>query len=198
MQSRETRHKPTNSLSVDTLGYFRHTDNSSGNGRLLTALVYLNVTTPAVVLVRVKLRRTGRKETVVSCVSSIQDGDPCRFTVVLRREESQGAANRLGRDVGQVRTEVEPRWNRLLLFWSDDRSPHEVLSACKDRGLNFDVAFFKLRGFAATVWYYDQPNPSIPLTELGAFPELEVAETIETVEEEPVVETPVAKEAQPS
>lgn len=29
--------------------------------------------------------------------------------------------------------EVEPLWNRLLLFWSDDRSPHEVLSACKDR-----------------------------------------------------------------
>lgn len=25
-----------------TSGYFRHTDNSSGNGRLLTALIYLN------------------------------------------------------------------------------------------------------------------------------------------------------------
>lgn len=31
--------------------------------------------------------------------------------------------------------EVEPLWNRLLLFWSDDRSPHEVLSTCQDRDL---------------------------------------------------------------
>ena len=46
------------------------------------------------------------------------------------------------------------------------------------------------------MWYYDQPNPSIPLTELGAFSEPEVAETREAIEDEPVVETPIAKEVQ--
>ena len=35
---------------MSPLGYFRHTDNSSGNGRLLTALVYLNVMTSALLL----------------------------------------------------------------------------------------------------------------------------------------------------
>ena len=134
MQSRETRHKPTNSLSVDTLGYVRHTDNSSGNGRLLTALVYLNVTTPAVVLVRVKLRRTGRQETVVSCVSSIQDGDPCRFTVVLRREESQGAANRWGVTLA-----------RYELKWS-----HGGIACCSSgRTIGVHTKFFLLAKIAA-------------------------------------------------
>jgi hypothetical protein len=33
---------PTSHIFGPFWGYFRHTDNSSGNGRLLTALVYLN------------------------------------------------------------------------------------------------------------------------------------------------------------
>lgn len=52
----------------------------------------------------------------------------------------------------KIKAEVEPLWNRLLIFWSDERCPHEVLSACRDR-------------FAATVWYYDQTNPLIQLEE---------------------------------
>eukprot|EP00435_Cladocopium_sp_Y103_P048262 s157_g14.t1 len=111
--------------------YFRHTDNSSGNGRLLTALVYLN--------------------------ENWQQGDGGELRLFY-----PGAAGRhagkdgiSGKKNLKVRMEVEPLWNRLLLFWSDDRSPHEVLSACKDR-------------FAATVWFYDQTNPSIPLTEVGS------------------------------
>ena len=54
-----------------------------------------------------------------------------------------GAPDFLSREVAvtsaatsEVRMEIEPLWNRLLLFWSDDRSPHEVLSACKDRDLD--------------------------------------------------------------
>lgn len=98
--------------------YFRHTDNSSGNGRLLTALVYLN--------------------------ENWQQGDGGELRLFYPGEKNL-----------KVRMEVEPLWNRLLLFWSDDRSPHEVLSTCKDR-------------FAATVWFYDQTNPTIPLTEVGS------------------------------
>jgi len=98
--------------------YFRHTDNSSGNGRLLTALVYLN--------------------------ENWKQGDGGELRLFYPGEKNL-----------KVRMEVEPLWNRLLLFWSDDRSPHEVLSACQDR-------------FAATVWFYDQTNPGIPLTEVGS------------------------------
>eukprot|EP00434_Breviolum_minutum_P039268 symbB.v1.2.034866.t1/scaffold4574.1/size37803/1 len=98
--------------------YFRHTDNSSGNGRLLTALVYLN--------------------------ENWKQGDGGELRLFYPGEKNL-----------KVRMEVEPLWNRLLLFWSDDRSPHEVLSTCQDR-------------FAATVWFYDQTNPGIPLTEVGS------------------------------
>eukprot|EP00931_Biecheleriopsis_adriatica_P075209 TRINITY_DN4912_c0_g3_i1.p1 TRINITY_DN4912_c0_g3~~TRINITY_DN4912_c0_g3_i1.p1 ORF type:complete len:954 (-),score=238.38 TRINITY_DN4912_c0_g3_i1:34-2895(-) len=97
--------------------YFRHTDNSSGNGRLLTAIVYLNEAW----------------------------------------EEGHGGELRLfhpGAENLKVRLEVQPLWNRLILFWSDERCPHEVLSACRDR-------------FATTVWYYDQKNPTIPLFEIS-------------------------------
>merc|ERR1711957_404382 len=39
-----------------------------------------------------------------------------------------------------VKYEVDPIWNRLLLFWSTDEVPHEVLPAYKDR-------------VPASVWY---------------------------------------------
>ncbi|CAJ1365356.1 unnamed protein product, partial [Effrenium voratum] len=115
--------------------YFRHTDNSSGNGRLLTALIYLN--------------------------EDWKPGDGGELRLFYPGEKNL-----------KVRMEVEPIWNRLLLFWSDDRSPHEVLSACRDR-------------FAATVWLYDQKNPNVPLAELGSYAGGEVASTPAKAEAEP-------------
>ncbi len=38
---------------------------------------------------------------------------------------------------------IEPKIDRLLLFWSDDRNPHEVLPAFRKR-------------YAITVWYFDR------------------------------------------
>merc|ERR1712118_527776 len=40
----------------------------------------------------------------------------------------------------QVKTDVDPLWNRLLIFWSNDEVPHEVLSAYVDRA-------------AVSIWY---------------------------------------------
>merc|ERR1712232_606141 len=39
-----------------------------------------------------------------------------------------------------VKAEILPEANRLLLFWSDEDNPHEVLSTCRDR-------------LAMTIWY---------------------------------------------
>eukprot|EP00927_Polykrikos_kofoidii_P077706 TRINITY_DN74622_c0_g1_i1.p1 TRINITY_DN74622_c0_g1~~TRINITY_DN74622_c0_g1_i1.p1 ORF type:complete len:584 (-),score=96.79 TRINITY_DN74622_c0_g1_i1:444-2144(-) len=40
----------------------------------------------------------------------------------------------------RVKIDVEPRWNRLLVFWSTDEVPHEVLASFHDR-------------LAASIWY---------------------------------------------
>merc|ERR1712032_452767 len=45
----------------------------------------------------------------------------------------------------EVRYEVLPVANRLVLFWSDEECPHEVQATHRDR-------------FAATVWFCDGSN----------------------------------------
>ena len=81
-------------------GYRRHVDNPDGDGRCVTALLYLN-----------------------------KDW-----------KESDGGKLRIYQDKGNI--DVEPMCNRLLVFWSDSRVPHEVLPAYADR-------------YAITVWYFD-------------------------------------------
>jgi hypothetical protein len=46
------------------------------------------------------------------------------------------------------RVDVQPEIDRLLLFYSDDRVPHEVLPAERDR-------------YAVTVWYYDEEEAAL-------------------------------------
>ena len=79
-------------------------------------------------------------------------GDRCngrRLTTLLYLNEGW-----VPRDGGQLRLyggpegktklrDVEPILDRLVLFWSDFRVPHEVLPATKDR-------------YASTIWYFDK------------------------------------------
>ncbi len=66
------------------------------------------------------------------------------LTLLVYFNESWGGA-----DGGQLRmhhadgstTDVEPLLDRLLVFWSDERTPHEVLPAVRDR-------------WACSVWYH--------------------------------------------
>lgn len=72
------------------------------------------------------------------------DGDGRCLTVIYylnqRWGEDNGGKLRIYRDEGHI--DVEPVLNRLLLFWSDGRNPHEVLPAYCTR-------------YAITIWYFD-------------------------------------------
>lgn len=72
------------------------------------------------------------------------DGDGRCLTVIYYLNQGWGEDNggklRIYRENGHV--DVEPVLNRLLMFWSDGRNPHEVLPAYCTR-------------YAITIWYFD-------------------------------------------
>ena len=72
------------------------------------------------------------------------DGDGRCLTVIYYLNqgwgEDSGGKLRIYRENGHV--DVEPVLNRLLMFWSDGRNPHEVLPAYCTR-------------YAITIWYFD-------------------------------------------
>ena len=72
------------------------------------------------------------------------DGDGRCLTVIYYLNhgwtESDGGKLRMYRNDGHI--DFEPLINRLLLFWSDMRNPHEVLPAYNTR-------------YAITIWYFD-------------------------------------------
>lgn len=107
--------------------YMRHVDNGNGNGRLLTAIIYLNP----------EWKR--------------DDGGQLRIF-------EPGLENMA------VKYELPPLMNRLLLFWSDERCPHEVLSTTADR-------------LAVTLWYYSEDPDGFAESKLA---ELSVSATAPT------------------
>lgn len=72
------------------------------------------------------------------------DGDGRCLTVIYYLSQGWGEENggklRIYRENDHV--DVEPILNRLLMFWSDGRNPHEVLPAYCTR-------------YAITIWYFD-------------------------------------------
>ncbi|XP_067412737.1 prolyl hydroxylase EGLN2 [Emydura macquarii macquarii] len=85
------------------LGYVRHVDNPSGDGRCLTCIYYLN-----------------------------QHWD----------SKVHGGALQIYPEGRPLVASIEPLFDRLLIFWSDRRNPHEVKPAYATR-------------YAITVWYFD-------------------------------------------
>lgn len=83
--------------------YVMHVDNPNKDGRVITAIYYLNV-----------------------------NWDTIRSGGVLRIFPEHG---------GSI-AEIEPKFDRLIFFWSDKRNPHEVQPAHRTR-------------YAITVWYFD-------------------------------------------
>jgi hypothetical protein len=95
--------------------YTRHCDNPNRNGRKLTAILYLN-----------------------------EKWTPARHGGELRLHLPAAVAAAAG-DEKTTTVDVSPVLDRLLLFFSDTRVPHEVLR-CTDETTD---------RFALTVWYMD-------------------------------------------
>jgi hypoxia-inducible factor (prolyl hydroxylase) len=111
----------------------RHCDNPDKNGRILTAILYLN--------------------------PDWSEGDGGELQLTQTRRDGVD----MTQEEQQRLVVIPPLMNRLLLFWSDRRCPHEVLPTTKHR-------------YAITTWYFNAQvtHPSIhyhqPLYFLHHFP----------------------------
>ncbi|XP_068155517.1 prolyl hydroxylase EGLN3 isoform X2 [Drosophila tropicalis] len=83
--------------------YVMHVDNPSKDGRVITAIYYLNINWDA---------------------------------------RESGGILRIRPTPGTTVADIEPKFDRLIFFWSDARNPHEVQPAHRTR-------------YAITVWYFD-------------------------------------------
>ncbi|XP_017849141.1 egl nine homolog 1 isoform X2 [Drosophila busckii] len=83
--------------------YVMHVDNPTKDGRVITAIYYLNI-----------------------------DWDARESGGILRIRPTPGTTV----------ADIEPKFDRLIFFWSDIRNPHEVQPAHRTR-------------YAITVWYFD-------------------------------------------
>ncbi|KAH8395541.1 hypothetical protein KR222_005277, partial [Zaprionus bogoriensis] len=83
--------------------YVMHVDNPNKDGRVITAIYYLNINWDA---------------------------------------KESGGILRIRPTPGTTVADIEPKFDRLIFFWSDIRNPHEVQPAHRTR-------------YAITVWYFD-------------------------------------------
>ena len=103
--------------------YRQHIDNPDGNGRLLTALWYLNPNW------------------------TVADGGPLRLHPVAQAASAtpvQVAASPVQMvppSSDGTHTDISPIFDRLVCFWSDERTPYEVLPSYATR-------------FAVSVWFH--------------------------------------------
>uniref|UniRef100_A0A6A7FRT7 hypoxia-inducible factor-proline dioxygenase n=1 Tax=Hirondellea gigas TaxID=1518452 RepID=A0A6A7FRT7_9CRUS len=94
--------------------YIKHVDNPHGDGRVITAIYYLN---------QHWAKRDGGELVIYST-----------------RPSSRNAI-------------IEPRFDRLVFFWSDGRNPHEVKPALSTR-------------YAVTLWYLDEDERNRYITKM--------------------------------
>ena len=138
--------------------YRRHFDNSCEgsegeqcNGRRLTAILYLNDAwafedggelrlykpfSPAAASAKLAEMREW-------CEANMHNADAAY--VARRVPELKAELRAVSSDDGPPIYDVAPLMNRLVLFYSDYRMPHEVLAAQKER-------------LAVTTWYFDEPE----------------------------------------
>ncbi|CAG09553.1 unnamed protein product, partial [Tetraodon nigroviridis] len=153
-------------------GYVRHVDNPNGDGRCVTCIYYLNKDWNAKADRRVEDERTGRRRygNRATAVPAGVKKAPSGFQRLNRRARSRSRrpSSNLPRRKAQF-ADIEPKFDRLLLFWSDRRNPHEVQPAYATRSASSPhptptparmvracrKPVSCLRRYAITVWYFD-------------------------------------------
>jgi Rps23 Pro-64 3,4-dihydroxylase Tpa1-like proline 4-hydroxylase len=119
----------------DTSKYTRHVDNGNKNGRTITAIYYLNEDW--------KQAHGGALRLYARATTSNDEEDAAPATLVPPNILGENKlTENIDIDNSSVHATVEPMADRLVLFLSDWRTPHEVLPTHKDR-------------LAVTVWFYD-------------------------------------------
>ncbi|XP_072425050.1 prolyl hydroxylase EGLN3 isoform X4 [Chiloscyllium punctatum] len=111
-------------------GYVRHVDNPTGDGRCVTCIYYLNKNWDA------------KFSALMQATNDPCDEQGMSALKIWSLFKVDGGILRIFPEGKSYVVDVEPMFDRLLLFWSDRRNPHEVQPAYSVR-------------YAITVWYFD-------------------------------------------
>lgn len=95
--------------------YISHVDNPNDNGRILTALLYINPSWKKQDGGQLLIHRCGAKT----------HSETLQYNSTIHNEKC---------------IMIEPKWNRLVLFWSDKRNLHQVETSHRNR-------------YAISIWY---------------------------------------------
>ena len=108
--------------------YVKHLDNAGANSRLLTMIIYLQEASWDAAADGGQLRIYGEAEPAEAAGPGAVGGD-------------EGGGSELGGGAA-YEVDVAPTQGRAVLFWSDARTPHEVLPCHRER-------------WAVSLWYHD-------------------------------------------
>lgn len=129
----------------DGARYVRHIDNNSGAGWLACRLATgggqrAGGGTDAEGVAEQRPRRTGRRITMITYANpSWETGHGGELRLHPQVADAEGQLS------DGPHFDVAPLSGRLVLFWSDERMPHQVLPSHRDR-------------FAVSIWYEDAAN----------------------------------------
>lgn len=108
-------------------GYVRHVDNPNGDGRFITCIYYLNKNWD--VKVGGGDGEASRPHKLFALVCAVLG----TFFAPPVCVQTQGGMLQIYPEGKNVVASIEPLFDRLLIFWSDRRNPHEVKPAYATR-----------------------------------------------------------------
>lgn len=116
-------------------GYVRHVDNPNGDGRCITCIYYLNKNWD----VKVHLGDTSIWQSICICYICTRNNLRSALCALYECLQKQGGMLQIYPEGKNVVASIEPLFDRLLIFWSDRRNPHEVKPAYSTRWASFDT-----------------------------------------------------------
>lgn len=106
--------------------YVRHVDNPNGDGRFITCIYYLNKNWDVTVGWEDSVGKATPQTSLVCAVLGTFFAPPACA-------QTQGGMLQIYPEGKNVVASIEPLFDRLLIFWSDRRNPHEVKPAYATR-----------------------------------------------------------------